>query len=197
VVLVGGLTASAALDLRARGVEVVGPVPRGLPTPGLPSVEAGDLAALLGAGAALALVGLAEGLSAARLFAARGWLPGRLDQELFASGAANVPPGCSVASGWPAACPRRRPCARPAGRTQMAGLVAAGLALVVIVSIASALSVLPAAVLSAIVVNAVWKLMDFAALRRYARVRRNDIVAAVVARSGCWHSARCMACCWR
>jgi SulP family sulfate permease len=34
------------------------------------------------------------------------------------------------------------------------------------------------------VVNAVWKLMDFAALRRYARVRRNDIVAAVVAAVG-------------
>jgi len=39
-------------------------------------------------------------------------------------------------------------------------------------------------VLSAIVVNAVWKLMDFHALGRYARVRRNDIVAAVVAAVG-------------
>jgi len=39
-------------------------------------------------------------------------------------------------------------------------------------------------VLSAIVVNAVWKLMDFAALRRYARVRRTDIVAAIVAAVG-------------
>ena len=38
--------------------------------------------------------------------------------------------------------------------------------------------------LSAIVVNAVWKLMDFGALRRYAPVRRNDIVAAVVAAVG-------------
>jgi MFS superfamily sulfate permease-like transporter len=72
VLLIGGLVASTALDLQARGVEVVGPVPRGLPTPGLPSVAAGDLPALLGAGATLALVGLAEGLSAARLFAARG-----------------------------------------------------------------------------------------------------------------------------
>jgi len=39
----GGIAASSALDLPARGVDVVGPVPRGLPTPGLPSVavEAG------------------------------------------------------------------------------------------------------------------------------------------------------------
>ena len=53
-----------------------------------------------------------------------------------------------------------------------------------IVSIASGLSRRPRAVLSAIVVDAVWKLMDFAALRRYARLRRNDIVAAVVAAVG-------------
>ena len=33
-------------------------------------------------------------------------------------------------------------------------------------------------------VNAVWRLMDFTALRRYAKVRRNDIVAAVVAAVG-------------
>ena len=70
------------------------------------------------------------------------------------------------------------------GRSQMAGLVAAGLALLVIVAIAQVLADLPRAVLSAIVVNAVWKLMDFGALRRYARVRRNDIVAAVVAAVG-------------
>ena len=43
---------------------------------------------------------------------------------------------------------------------------------------------LPRAVLSAIVVNAVWKLVDIPALRRYARVRRNDIVAAIVAAVG-------------
>ena len=70
------------------------------------------------------------------------------------------------------------------GRTQLTGLAAAGLAVVVIVAIAPALSVLPRAVLSAIVVNAVWKLMDFEALARYRVVRRNDIVAALVAAVG-------------
>ena len=184
VVLVGGLIASQVLDLRARGVEVVGPVPRGLPTPALPSVAAGDLAALLGAGAALALVGLAEGLSAARLFAARGGYRVDSDQELLASGVANVASGLFGGIGVAGRLTKTAAVSEARGRTQMAGLVAAGLTLVIIVSIASALSVLPRAVLSAIVVNAVWKLMDFAALRRYARVRRNDIVAAVVAAVG-------------
>ena len=69
-------------------------------------------------------------------------------------------------------------------RTRMAGITAAVLSLVVILAIAPALSGLPKAVLSAIVVNAVWKLMDIAAIRRYARVPRIDIVAAAVAAVG-------------
>ena len=40
IVLVGGLVVSTALDLAAHGVEVVGTVPRGLPTPAVPTVQA-------------------------------------------------------------------------------------------------------------------------------------------------------------
>ncbi len=184
LVLVGGLAMSAALDLQARGVEVVGPVPRGLPTPGVPTVDPADLTGLLTAGAALALVGLAEGLSAARLFAGRGDYRIDADQELLASGVANVACGLFGGLGVAGSLSKTAAVSDARGRTQMAGLAAAGLALVVSVAIAPALSVLPRAVLSAIVVNAVWKLMDFSALRRYARVRRNDIVAAVVAAVG-------------
>ena len=184
LVLLGGLAASAALDLQARGVEVVGPVPRGLPTPGIPAVEAADVAGLLTAGAALALVGLAEGLSAARLFAARGAYRIDADQELLASGAANVASGLFGGLGVAGSLSKTAAVSDARGRTQLTGLAAAALAVVVIVAIAPALSVLPRAVLSAIVVNAVWKLMDVNAFARYRRVRRNDIVAATIAAVG-------------
>ena len=157
---------------------------RGLPTPGLPSVAAADLAALLGAGAALALVGLAEGLSAARLFAARGGYRIDADQELLASGVANLGSGLFGGIGVAGSLSKTAAVSDARGRTQMAGMTAAVLSLVVIVAIAPVLSELPRAVLSAIVVNAVWKLIDVGALRRYARVRRNDIVAALVAAVG-------------
>ena len=184
VLLIGGLVASSALDLQARGVEVVGPVPRGLPTPGLPSVAAGDLPALLGGGATLALVGLAEGLSAARLFAARGGYRVDADQELLASGVANLGSGLFGGIGVAGSLSKTAAVSDARGRTQMAGITAAVLSLLVILVIAPVLSGLPKAVLSAIVVNAVWKLLDFGAIRRYARVRRNDIVAAGVAAVG-------------
>ena len=192
-VLIGSLASSAALDLQAHGVEVVGKVPRGVPTPGIPAVATGDLVQLLTAGAALALVGLAEGLSAARLFAGRAttgstptrsWSPrcGQRRQGLFG--------GLGVAGRLS----KTAAVSDARGRTQVAGLVAAVLALVVIVAIAPP-SRAPPAVLSAIVVNAVWKLMGFPALRRYARVRRNDIVAAVVAAAGVLALGPCTGCC--
>ncbi|MFC4783906.1 SulP family inorganic anion transporter [Nocardioides sp. MAHUQ-72] len=184
LVLLAGLATSQALDLQARGVEVVGHVPRGLPTPGVPTVEAGDLVSLVTAGAALALVGLAEGLSAARLFAGRGDYRIDADQELVASGAANVACGLFGGLGVAGSLSKTATASDARGRTQVTGLAAAALSVVVIVAIAPALSVLPRAVLSAIVVNAVWKLLDLPALGRYARVRRNDIVAASVAAVG-------------
>ena len=184
VVLVAGLAVSSSLDLASHGVEVVGDVPRGLPTPTLPMVERADLPGLLSAGAALALVGLAEGLSAARLFAGRGGYRVDADQELLAAGVANVSSGLFGGVGVAGSLSKTAAASDARGRTQMTGITAAVVALVVIVAIAPALSSLPRAVTSAIVVNAVWKLMDVGALRRYARVRRNDIVAAIVAAVG-------------
>lgn len=116
VLIVGSIVASRALDWEGAGVAVVGDVPSGLPVPGLPSVPLDDLAWLVGAGAALALVGLAEGLSAARLFAARGGYRIEADQDLVASGAANLASGLFEDSASPAACPRPRlPSTRAAG----------------------------------------------------------------------------------
>ena len=71
---------------------------RGLPTPAIPTVQSGDLPGLLSAGAALALVGLAEGLSAARLFAGRGGYRVDADQGSLASGQPTSPRASSA--GW-------------------------------------------------------------------------------------------------
>jgi hypothetical protein len=70
------------------------------------------------------------------------------------------------------------------GRTQVTGVTAAVLVLVVIVALADLLQPLPRAVLSAIVIQAVWGLMDVDALRRYRRIRRNDFVGAMAAMIG-------------
>ncbi len=184
VVLVGGVAASQLLGLEARGVAVVGEVPRGLPPLGVPTIPSELMAEVVIGGAGLAMVGLAEGLSAARLFAARQGYQISSDAEFRAAGISNIASGLSGGLGVAGSLSKTAAADRAGGRTQVAGLVTALVTVLTLVTLAGLLSPLPKAVLAAIVVHAVWGLMDVASLRRFAWIRRNDIVAATAALVG-------------
>jgi len=184
VVLVVATSVSAYVDLAAHGVATVGDVPRGLPPFGVPAIGISDLEPVLVGGVALALVGLAEGLAAGRLFAARYGYELDADQEFLATGAANVASGFSGGMGVAGSLSKTAASIRAGATSQIVGVMAAGLVVVVIVVLAPALSALPRTVLSAIVIQAVWGLLDLDAIRRYLHVRRNDFVAAVAAAIG-------------
>ena len=184
IVLVAAIAISWYTDLAGNGVTTVGPVPTGLPPLGLPSISVEQLPPIVTGGLALALVGLAEGLSAARLFAAREGYRIDTNQELLATGAANIASGLSGGMGVAGSLSKTAASRRAGGSTQVTGVVAALVVLVVIASLAQLLAPLPRAVLSAIVIQAVWGLMDVRALRRYATIRRNDVVSAVAAMVG-------------
>ena len=181
VVLIAGLLSSRVFDLGAWGVPVVGFVPGGLPQPRLPLVPLDRLLDVAVAGTALAFVGLAEGLSAARLFAVRRDYQIRTDQELFAAGTSNVASGLMGGLAVAGSLSKTAAVDQAGGRSQIAGLGAAALSMLAIVFLAPTLSLLPKAVLSAIVVHAVWGLIDLPAMRRYRRSRRIDFLSALVA----------------
>lgn len=184
LVLVVAILASSALDLEDEGVAVVGEVPSGLPPISLPGIEIGDLGPVLVGGLAMALVGLAEGLSAARLYATEEGYRIDTDQEFLGTGAANVASGMCGGLGVAGSLSKTAASRRAGGQTQMTGIIAAGLALAVLVLFAATLAPLPRAVLSAIVIQAVWGLMDLPALQRYLRIRRNDFNSAIAALIG-------------
>jgi MFS superfamily sulfate permease-like transporter len=184
LVLVIAILVSGALDLAGRGVTTVGSVPTGFPGLGLPAVGAADLGPLVTGGLAIALVGLAEGLSAARLLAARGGYTVDTDQELIATGAANLGSGLSGGMGVAGSLSKTAAAERAGSRTQITGVGAAIIVLVALIALAGALSDLPKTVLSAIVIQAVWGLMDVSALRRYKQIRRNDFTSSVAALIG-------------
>jgi sulfate permease, SulP family len=184
IVLIGGIALSSWLDLAAQGVVTVGPVPNGLPPIGLPHIPPGDLLPLVTGGMAIALVGLAEGLSAARLFAAREGYRIDTNQELLATGAANIASGFSGGMGVAGSLSKTAASRRSGGRTQVTGITAAAVALIAMAALATLLTPLPRTILSAIVIQAVWGLMDVRALRRYLTIRRNDFGAAMAAMVG-------------
>jgi high affinity sulfate transporter 1 len=184
LILVGGILASRLAGLPAHGIRIVGHVPTGLPRPSFPGIAITDAQDLVTGGLAIAMVGLAEGLAAARLFGAR--LSDRIDtnQELVANGFADLLSG--LVSGMPVAGSLSKTAVadRAGSRTQITGVVAATLSLAALLAFAGLIRDLPRAVLSAIVVTAVVGLIDVPAYNRYRKVRRNDLISSQVALLG-------------
>ncbi len=184
VILLVGLIASAVLVLPERGVAVVGAVPAGLPGLQVPLIPVNKIPDVLFAGTALGFVGLAEGLSAARLFAVKGGYRVDTDQELMAGGVGCLGSGLFGGLAVAGSLSKTAASDRTGGKTQVVGLTAAVLSLAVIAFLAPALAGLPKAVLAAIVVNAVWGLIDTVAMRRYRIIHDNDFIAASAAAVG-------------
>ena len=184
VVLVIGIGVSAAIGLGDRGVTVVGSVPQGLPPLTLPAIGFSDIPPVLAGGLALAMVGLAEGLSAARLFAAKEGYTVDSNQEFLAAGTANIASGVSGGMGVAGSLSKTAAGIRSGAHSQMTGLVAAVIVVFVLLALAGLLAPLPKAVLSAIVIQAVWGLMDLNSILRYKTIRRNDFTSSMAAMIG-------------
>lgn len=185
IVLVGGIVLSTTLDLAARGVHVVGEVPTGLPLPSIPVVDVQLWSGIVTGGLAIAAVGIAEGLAAVRTFAPSGGVdPDSDNREFVGHGAANLASGIFGGMGVGGSLSKTAANARAGAYTQVSGVAASLVVLLFVAFAAGLLASLPRAVLSAIVIHAVWGLVSVSAFRRYAAVRRNDFVAAVVAFGG-------------
>ena len=182
LVLVGGIVVSSSFDLAERGVRVVGSVPTGIPIPSIPIADVSLWSGIITGGLAIAAVGIAEGLAAVRTFAPSGGVdPDTDNQEFVAHGAADLASGLFGGMGVGGSLSKTAANARAGAYTQVSGVAAAVVVLVFVVFAAGLLADLPRAVLAAIVINAVWGLVTVSDFRRYAAVRRNDGLAAVVA----------------
>jgi MFS superfamily sulfate permease-like transporter len=97
VALFVGVLAVKALVFDDHGVAIVGPIKSGLPSVGVPDVTTGDLGDLVGPALGVMLVGFAEGLGAAKTYAARDHYDIDANRELVGVGAANL--ASALASG--------------------------------------------------------------------------------------------------
>ena len=71
IAVIIAISVSRAADLASHGVALVGPVPRGLPTLGLPALGWHDTAALLGAAVSMFVVILAQSAATSRAYAVK------------------------------------------------------------------------------------------------------------------------------
>ncbi|MFF2124017.1 SulP family inorganic anion transporter [Streptomyces olivochromogenes] len=174
--LVLGTVAVAVFGLEDHGIAVIGAVPAGLPSPGLPTP--GDLSQLVLPALGVLLVGYTDVILTARAFSARGE---ELDpnQELLALGAANL--GAGVLHGFPVSSSASRTALAHSagGRSQAYSLVAGAVVLAVLLFLSPLLAHTPSTVLGALVVYAGVRMMDLAGFRRLAAFRRRELLLAL------------------
>ncbi len=182
IVMLVAIAASALLGWEESGIHVVGEIPAELPNLGLPEWPGWDLMSDIMVGAlAVIVVAFAESYAAAKSYAARFGYEVDANQEMIGLGAANLGAGLSGGFVVDGSLSKTAAGVEAGQRTQMTGIVTAVFVLITIVALTWLFEPLPEAVLGAIVIHAVWKLIDFSGFVTLWQTRRIDFVLAVAA----------------
>jgi MFS superfamily sulfate permease-like transporter len=184
LVVVAGMLAARLMDLEAQGVALLGEVPQGLPSLGLPVVSRRELNELLPIALAGFVLGAVETSAIGRMFGQKHGNRFDANQELLALGAGNLFAG--LGRGFPVSGGMSQSLVNESAgaRTPASGLVAAVFTLIVVLFASGLLRNLPQPVLAAIVLAAVMSLVDIRALQHIWRFSRAEFLVALVALLG-------------
>ncbi len=163
----------------SRGGQVVGQIPIGLPAPSVPVVDWDVVPSLLGAALVMALIGFMEATAISRALAARQREKLDANQELIGQGLANIVGSFFHAYVVSGSFSRSALAARSGARTGLFAVVSAAAVVIATFLLTPYLYHLPQAVLAAIVMVAVFGLIDRKALIQAWRVQRSDGLVGV------------------
>ena len=155
----------AVFSLDRNGIRVIGEIPSGLPTPGLPGIGLAELSTLVIPAAGIAIVAFSDNVLTARTFAARHGQEVDANAELRALGVCNV--GTGLLHGFPVSSSGSRTALGDAlgSRTQLYSVVTLVFVLLVMVAGRDVLANFPMAALGALVVYAATRLVDVPAFQ--------------------------------
>jgi MFS superfamily sulfate permease-like transporter len=179
IAVIGAIWASYALDLSTHGVAVLGKVPGGLPTFGVPSSGWDQWTDLLPTAASIFIVILAQSAATSRAYAAK--YNEAFDENVdlvglsFANAAAGLS-GTFVVNGSPT---KTQMVDGAGGRSQVASLTTAVIILIVLLFLTKPLQYMPEAVLASIVFLIGIELVDRLGMRKILRWRVDEFVIAV------------------
>lgn len=198
VVVLGGVLAVTLLNLDDHGLDIVGTIDSGLPEIGVPSGLSGaNYLDLIGPAVGVLLIGFAEGLGAAKTYAAKAGYTVDANRELAGLGAANLGSGFCAGMVVNGSLSKTAVNGGAGAKTQLSGLTVAVLTVVTLLFLTGLFEELPEATLSAVVIAAVMiELVDIPALIRlfrvytsrlggiYGHATRADFIAALAAMFG-------------
>jgi MFS superfamily sulfate permease-like transporter len=183
-VLVLAIALSAALDFESRGIHIVGDIPGGLPPFGMPGISLEQWASLIPGAIAVLLVGYSESIAAARSYATKFNYKVDADQEFIGVGAANVGSGFSGGFVVNGSLSKTAASVGAGAKTQMVSIIAAVAILITALFLTPFFRTLPEATLGAIVIHAVWHLINFRKIWDYRSITSLDFWTALVAMLG-------------
>ena len=171
-------------NLTRFGVATTGAIPPGLPMPVWPIAEFRDQEEIVALAAGCMLLAYIEGVAAARAFAARHGETISPRRELLGLGAANL--ATAAFGGYPVAGGLSQTAVNEkAGARSRLSLVFASITLALcLLFLTSLLAGMPKAMLAAVVLTAVYGLIDIATLRQMRRSSRIDFLSAMAALIG-------------
>jgi len=164
------------LDERAN-LQVVGEIPAGLPNLSLPNLDLETVELLLPAAIAIALVGYLEGFAGGQALASKRREKLDPNQELIALGAANW--GAALSGGYPVTGGLARSVVNfsAGANTGVASIITGLLIAVTAMFLTSLFYFLPMTVLAAIIMMAVYRLIEVGKLRRMWLYDKADAIA--------------------
>jgi MFS superfamily sulfate permease-like transporter len=180
IAVIIAIIVSWAADLAGHGVAVVGPVPRGLPSLGLPALSWHDATALLGVAVAMFVVILAQSAATSRAYAAKYEEPFSEATDLVGLGAANAAAafsGTFVVNGSPT---KTQITDSAGGRSQLSQVTAFAVVLIVLVLLTGPLAYLPDAALAAVVFLIAVELVDIKGMRHILATRKHEFAVALL-----------------
>ena len=180
VAVVAATVASAAFELSAHGVKVVGALPQGFPPLTIPS-PVSDLPLLVVGALGITLVSLTDTISTASVFAERTGQELDANGEMVGIGVANLAAG--LFQGFPASTSASRTAVteQSGAKTQVTGLVGAAAIVLMLVFVPGLLRNLPQPTLAAVVIAAAISLADLRGTVRLWRQRRTEFLLSLAA----------------
>jgi high affinity sulfate transporter 1 len=175
-----GIVLAALVNFDQRGVALLGAIPAGLPPLSIPAIRPSDLQPLVLGALGLALISYNSAMVTARGFAVKNHYDIDSNQEFIALGVADI--GAGLLQGFAISGADSRTAVNDSvgGRSQLTGIVAAALLVVVLLFFTGPLALLPITVLAAVLINAALGLFDVQSLLWLRRVSPQEFRLSIV-----------------
>ena len=180
VVVIVSIVSVMLLKLHAKGVEIVAEIPKGLPAFNLPEIDFASLKELLPIAIALALIAFVEAMSVAKVMESKHGNKLKANQELIALGMANIVGAffkSYAATGSFTRTAINDLCGAKTGLANLVSVVLVGLTLLFLTPL---FYYLPNAVLAAIIIVAVFGLIDIRYPQQLFKRRKDEFALLII-----------------